>query len=121
MLSLSYKAFWLMDQMRVHAGLSVKNFEFMHGMTENTYSRILTSARKGEVHGLSGETDLRIQRTIRRLIRGYEKGIIVPGRKRVSKADLKRLDTETRNVRREAGPPKREHFVNVMQKARLLL
>ena len=106
-----------MDSLRQYAGLTVMNIQYMHKLTETSYSRILAAIKRGESVGLNGTTDVHIQQTIRRLVKGYNLGILTPSQGRVSKYCLNRLKLETGGMRirrRELG---REPFDKVLEEA----
>jgi hypothetical protein len=117
MLSSSYKLFWLMDSLRQYAGLTVMNIQYMHKLTETSYSRILAAIRRGETVGLNGTTDVHIQQTIRRLVKGYNLGILTPSHGRVSKHCLNRLKLETGGMRIRRKDLDREPFSQVFEEA----
>jgi hypothetical protein len=117
MLSSSYKLFWMMDSLRQYAGLTVMNIQYMHKLTETSYSRILAAVKRDESVGLNGLTDVHIQQTIQRLVKGYNLGIIRPSRGRVSKYDLERLKLETVGMRTRRKNLVREPFLKVIEEA----
>lgn len=117
MLSSSYKLFWMMDSLRQYSGLTVMNIQYMHKLTETSYSRILANIKRGESVGLNGKTDVRIQQTIRRLVKGYHLGILYPNHGRVSRYSLERLKLETGGMRIRRKDLAREPFEKVLEEA----
>ena len=117
MLSSSYKLFWMMDSLRQCAGLTVMNIQYMHKLTETSYSRILAAVKRGESVGLNGTTDIHIQQAIQRLVKGYNIGILSPSRGRVSKYDLERLKLETVGMRTRRKNLVRKPFAQLLEEA----
>ena len=71
MLSTSHKAFMIMDQLRLRAGITVPQLQHILKISQTTYSRISKRVYQEEIGALQGPMDTNVQRAIRVLVLGF--------------------------------------------------
>ena len=76
MLTISQKAFVIMDQLRREAGISVPQMHCLIPISESSYSRISKSVYAGDTSGLDGGTDIKVQLALRVFIHGFTTNVL---------------------------------------------
>ncbi len=102
MLSTSYKAVLIMDQLRQRTKISVPQLQTVFDISESSYSRISKRVYAGHIGSLKGPMDLKVQRVIGILVAGIDS-------KKISERTRKRKGDDIKDVLAEI-----ETFWNTM-------